>query len=59
MIAVTLGEWKTTLDLPTGEIVILHNPKVFTLSTQALSVPLFITCIVWKVTHQLHHLLAD
>ncbi|XP_028851871.1 phospholipase DDHD2-like isoform X2 [Denticeps clupeoides] len=27
MIAVTLGEWKRTLDFPTGETVILHNPK--------------------------------
>lgn len=28
MIAVTLNEWKTNLELPTGETVILHNPKV-------------------------------
>ncbi len=28
MIAMTLDEWKTNLELPTGEIVILHNPKV-------------------------------
>ncbi|XP_053276689.1 phospholipase DDHD2 isoform X3 [Pleuronectes platessa] len=27
MIAVTLDEWKTKLDFPTGETVILHNPK--------------------------------
>nr|XP_055064700.1 phospholipase DDHD2 isoform X2 [Misgurnus anguillicaudatus] len=30
MIAVTLNEWKTNLELPTGEIVILHNPKLMT-----------------------------
>ncbi|XP_072515022.1 triacylglycerol hydrolase DDHD2 isoform X2 [Salminus brasiliensis] len=30
MIAVTLGEWKGNLDLPTGETVILHNPKLMT-----------------------------
>uniref|UniRef100_A0A671Q9T5 Phospholipid phosphatase 5-like n=1 Tax=Sinocyclocheilus anshuiensis TaxID=1608454 RepID=A0A671Q9T5_9TELE len=29
MIAVTLDEWKQNLELPTGETVILHNPKVF------------------------------
>lgn len=28
MIAVTLDEWKRNLELPTGETVILHNPKV-------------------------------
>lgn len=28
MIAVTLDEWKQKLDFPTGETVILHNPKV-------------------------------
>ncbi|XP_069379938.1 phospholipase DDHD2 isoform X3 [Paralichthys olivaceus] len=28
MIAVTLDEWKTKLDFPTGETVILHNPKL-------------------------------
>ncbi|XP_060927131.1 phospholipase DDHD2 isoform X2 [Limanda limanda] len=28
MIAVTLDEWKTKLDFPTGESVILHNPKL-------------------------------
>lgn len=28
MIAMTLEEWKTNLELPTGETVILHNPKV-------------------------------
>ncbi|XP_051540448.1 phospholipase DDHD2-like isoform X1 [Myxocyprinus asiaticus] len=28
MIAVTLNEWKTNLELPTGETVILHNPKL-------------------------------
>ena len=28
MIAVTLGEWKRKLEFPTGETVILHNPKV-------------------------------
>ncbi|XP_056889937.1 phospholipase DDHD2 isoform X5 [Takifugu flavidus] len=28
MIAVTLGEWKRKLDFPTGETVILHNPKL-------------------------------
>lgn len=28
MIAVTLDEWKTKLEFPTGETVILHNPKV-------------------------------
>lgn len=28
MIAMTLDEWKTNLELPTGEIVILHNPKL-------------------------------
>uniref|UniRef100_A0A673KYA1 Phospholipid phosphatase 5-like n=1 Tax=Sinocyclocheilus rhinocerous TaxID=307959 RepID=A0A673KYA1_9TELE len=28
MIAMTLDEWKTNLELPTGETVILHNPKV-------------------------------
>ncbi|TRY57697.1 hypothetical protein DNTS_025918 [Danionella cerebrum] len=30
MIAVTLDEWKTNLELPNGEIVILHNPKLMT-----------------------------
>lgn len=30
MIALTLNEWKTNLELPTGEIVILHNPKLMT-----------------------------
>ncbi|KAI7793327.1 phospholipase DDHD2 [Triplophysa rosa] len=30
MIAVTLNEWKTNLELPTGETVILHNPKLMT-----------------------------
>lgn len=30
MIAVTLDEWKTNLELPTGETVILHNPKLMT-----------------------------
>ncbi|KAL1266770.1 hypothetical protein QQF64_002445, partial [Cirrhinus molitorella] len=30
MIAVTLNEWKTNLELPTGESVILHNPKLMT-----------------------------
>uniref|UniRef100_A0A8B9L3I5 DDHD domain containing 2 n=1 Tax=Astyanax mexicanus TaxID=7994 RepID=A0A8B9L3I5_ASTMX len=30
MIAVTLGEWKSNLELPTGETVILHNPKLMT-----------------------------
>uniref|UniRef100_A0A8C1BRW1 DDHD domain containing 2 n=1 Tax=Cyprinus carpio carpio TaxID=630221 RepID=A0A8C1BRW1_CYPCA len=28
MIAMTLEEWKTNLELPTGETVILHNPKL-------------------------------
>ncbi|XP_068994477.1 phospholipase DDHD2 isoform X2 [Embiotoca jacksoni] len=28
MVAVTLDEWKTKLDFPTGETVILHNPKL-------------------------------
>ncbi|TNN54978.1 Phospholipase DDHD2 [Liparis tanakae] len=28
MIAVTLDEWKTKLEFPTGETVILHNPKL-------------------------------
>uniref|UniRef100_A0A673H0D2 Phospholipid phosphatase 5-like n=1 Tax=Sinocyclocheilus rhinocerous TaxID=307959 RepID=A0A673H0D2_9TELE len=28
MIAVTLDEWKQNLELPTGETVILHNPKL-------------------------------
>ncbi|XP_048846278.1 phospholipase DDHD2 isoform X3 [Brienomyrus brachyistius] len=28
MIAVTLDEWKRKLDFPTGEMVILHNPKL-------------------------------
>ncbi|XP_029016850.1 phospholipase DDHD2 isoform X2 [Betta splendens] len=28
MIAVTLNEWKRKLDFPTGETVILHNPKL-------------------------------
>ncbi|CAL8248247.1 unnamed protein product [Merluccius merluccius] len=28
MIAVTLDEWKRKLEFPTGEIVILHNPKL-------------------------------
>lgn len=28
MIAVTLDEWKSKLEFPTGETVILHNPKV-------------------------------
>lgn len=28
MICVTLDEWKRKLDFPTGETVILHNPKV-------------------------------
>uniref|UniRef100_A0A8C6PV50 DDHD domain containing 2 n=1 Tax=Nothobranchius furzeri TaxID=105023 RepID=A0A8C6PV50_NOTFU len=28
MIAVTLDEWKRKLDFPTGETVILHNPKL-------------------------------
>lgn len=28
MIALTLDEWKRKLDFPTGETVILHNPKV-------------------------------
>nr|XP_046243238.1 phospholipase DDHD2 isoform X2 [Scatophagus argus] len=28
MVAVTLGEWKTKLEFPTGETVILHNPKL-------------------------------
>ncbi|XP_077600390.1 triacylglycerol hydrolase DDHD2-like isoform X2 [Stigmatopora nigra] len=28
MIAVTLDEWKRKLDFPTGETVILHNPKM-------------------------------
>ncbi|XP_015228587.1 PREDICTED: phospholipase DDHD2 isoform X2 [Cyprinodon variegatus] len=28
MIAVTLDEWKKKLDFPTGETVILHNPKL-------------------------------
>ncbi|XP_037536383.1 phospholipase DDHD2 [Nematolebias whitei] len=28
MIAVTLDEWKQKLDFPTGETVILHNPKL-------------------------------
>lgn len=28
MIAVTLDEWKKKLEFPTGETVILHNPKV-------------------------------
>ncbi|XP_018525046.1 phospholipase DDHD2 isoform X1 [Lates calcarifer] len=28
MIAVTLGEWKRKLEFPTGETVILHNPKL-------------------------------
>lgn len=28
MIAVTLNEWKKKLEFPTGETVILHNPKV-------------------------------
>uniref|UniRef100_A0A671QWU2 Phospholipase DDHD2-like n=1 Tax=Sinocyclocheilus anshuiensis TaxID=1608454 RepID=A0A671QWU2_9TELE len=30
MIAMTLDEWKTNLELPTGETVILHNPKLMT-----------------------------
>ncbi|XP_017574960.1 phospholipase DDHD2 isoform X1 [Pygocentrus nattereri] len=30
MIALTLEEWKRTLELPTGETVILHNPKLMT-----------------------------
>lgn len=30
MIAVTLDEWKKKLEFPTGETVILHNPKVKT-----------------------------
>ncbi|KAI4875244.1 hypothetical protein NFI96_010712 [Prochilodus magdalenae] len=30
MIAVTLGEWKRNLELPTGETVIIHNPKLIT-----------------------------
>lgn len=33
MIAVTLGEWKRKLDFPTGETVILHNPKVKPMKT--------------------------
>lgn len=28
MISVTLNEWKRNLTLPTGETIILHNPKV-------------------------------
>ncbi len=28
MIAVTLDEWKRKLEFPSGETVILHNPKV-------------------------------
>ncbi|KAF3850887.1 hypothetical protein F7725_012659 [Dissostichus mawsoni] len=28
MVAVTLNEWKTKLEFPSGETVILHNPKV-------------------------------
>ncbi|XP_023251944.1 phospholipase DDHD2-like, partial [Seriola lalandi dorsalis] len=28
MIAVTLDEWKRKLEFPTGETVILHNPKL-------------------------------
>lgn len=28
MIAMTLDEWKTNLELPTGETVIFHNPKL-------------------------------
>uniref|UniRef100_A0A4W5MGA7 WWE domain-containing protein n=1 Tax=Hucho hucho TaxID=62062 RepID=A0A4W5MGA7_9TELE len=32
MIAVTLDEWKRKLDFPSGETVILHNPKVRTLT---------------------------
>ncbi|XP_043106501.1 phospholipase DDHD2 [Puntigrus tetrazona] len=28
MIAMTLDEWKTNLEIPTGETVILHNPKL-------------------------------
>lgn len=28
MLAVTLDEWKRKLEFPTGETVILHNPKV-------------------------------
>ncbi|KAM7391869.1 hypothetical protein PAMP_022520 [Pampus punctatissimus] len=28
MIAVTLNEWKSKLEFPTGETVILHNPKL-------------------------------
>uniref|UniRef100_A0A8C2ZIQ5 DDHD domain containing 2 n=1 Tax=Cyclopterus lumpus TaxID=8103 RepID=A0A8C2ZIQ5_CYCLU len=28
MIAVTLDEWKTKLELPNGETIILHNPKL-------------------------------
>ncbi|KAM9456497.1 triacylglycerol hydrolase DDHD2 isoform 2-T3 [Clarias gariepinus] len=30
MISVTLNEWKRNLELPTGETVILHNPKLIT-----------------------------
>lgn len=29
MISVTLNEWKRNVELPTGDRVILHNPKVF------------------------------
>lgn len=29
MISVSLNEWKRNLTLPTGETVILHNPKVY------------------------------
>lgn len=29
MISVSLNEWKRNFELPTGETVILHNPKVF------------------------------
>ncbi|KAB5543726.1 hypothetical protein PHYPO_G00082900 [Pangasianodon hypophthalmus] len=30
MISVSLNEWKRNLELPTGETVILHNPKLIT-----------------------------
>ena len=36
MIAVTLDEWNRKLEFPTGETVILHNPKV----NPALRIPL-------------------
>lgn len=43
MIAVTLDEWKRKLDFPTGETVILHNPKVKMNHTHGDSVAFLIT----------------